>query len=99
LRIGWRAGTADKKFSYRENLKKITVPMFITAGRGDNFVPPAAAKFAYDTISSKDKSWMVFGKANGCNFDYGHGDLLIGRKAPVDIFPHISDWLLRHAGS
>ncbi len=90
--------TFDKKFSYKANLKNISIPMFITAGRGDNIVPPATAKYAYDVISSKDKKWMVFGKASGGRFDFGHGDLLLGKTAPRDIYPHILAWLKSHAG-
>ena len=39
----------------------------------------------------------LVGKGHGQAGEYGHGDLLIGRRAPAEIFPLILDWLERHA--
>ena len=40
---------------------------------------------------------MIFGRDRGDRFDYGHGDLLYGTGAPVEIDPLLSRWLTEHA--
>ena len=33
--------------------------------------------------------------ATGCQADYGHMDLLLGRNVETEVFPHIRDWLAK----
>ncbi|HEX7623411.1 MAG TPA: hypothetical protein VF400_07540, partial [Anaeromyxobacteraceae bacterium] len=30
--------------------------------------------------------------------DYGHSDLLFGKNAPEEVFPRVSEWLVRTVG-
>ena len=39
--------------------------------------------------------FKVFGRNHGDSADYGHGDIVLGPRAPEDVFPRIRDWLLR----
>lgn len=36
----------------------------------------------------------VFGRAYGQRQDYGHFDLMVGRNAPTEVWPHLTQWLL-----
>ena len=38
-------------------------------------------------------SMQVFGKEQGHADHYGHFDLLMGRRAGREVFPHIDRWL------
>ena len=36
---------------------------------------------------------MLFGRENGDTLDYGHGDLLFGENAPLEVYPRILRWV------
>jgi alpha-beta hydrolase superfamily lysophospholipase len=52
--------------------------------------PGAGRRWSFDTI------WNA-GLADGFSADYGHTDLLVGRRASEEIFPRLRDWLVAHA--
>jgi len=80
---------------YRE-LHRITVPALLIAGAVDKLTPPEDIAYVHDHIGSADKTLMTFGKASGCRYDYGHIDLVLGKYAPEEVWPHIFDWLAAH---
>ena len=43
-----------------------------------------------------DAEFMLCGKAQGFSADYGHTDLLLGRRSREEIFPLLLDHLVRH---
>jgi hypothetical protein len=46
-----------------------------------------------ELLSSNDKTVMLFGRENGDTLDYGHGDLLFGENAPLEVYPRILRWV------
>jgi pimeloyl-ACP methyl ester carboxylesterase len=82
-------------FDYLAGLAKVTVPVFVMAGRADGLVPPWCARPAYDTLGSTEKRWWIAGEANGLDADYSHMDLVLGERAATEIFPRVAAWLER----
>lgn len=80
--------------SYEDNFSKIQTPFLFIAGSHDFVAPVDSLKHVYDRISSEDKTFMVVGKECGFASEYGHGDLVIGKNAPEEIFPRVVDWLV-----
>jgi pimeloyl-ACP methyl ester carboxylesterase len=85
--------TCDKGYSYERNYGSIRRPLFFIAGAKDHLVPPASVAVAHDRISSDRKDFLVLGRDQGQEEDYGHGDLLIGTNVRREVFPRILEWL------
>ncbi len=87
----------DRKEDWRAGLSKLSLPLLITGGTSDKLAPPAVVQSAFDKAGSEDKTLMLFGTAQGDRFDYGHGDLIFGAAAPVEVFPRLASWLTARA--
>jgi pimeloyl-ACP methyl ester carboxylesterase len=87
----------DEAVNYFENLKNITEPVFVATAEKDRLAAPAACAPAYEHIPSEDKQFRVFGTDRGDDFDFGHGDIVVGRKAASVVFPEVIDWIKRRA--
>jgi polyhydroxyalkanoate synthase len=83
-------------FSIRDNLHRIETPTLIIAGAIDSLTPPDDLKYVFDRISSRNKEFVVVGRASGASEDYGHVDLILGKNAAQDVFPMIESWIDRH---
>jgi len=85
----------DKKnnFNYFEGLKNITTPMLFCVGQGDKFIWKENTYPAYENITSENKEFLEFGKESCCEEDYGHMDIVVGQRAPLEVFPKIEEWL------
>jgi hypothetical protein len=66
------------------------------AGDRDRQCSPHAARRTLDALGSARRSYLLFGKAEGQQDHYGHFDLLVGRRAPQEVWPHIDAWLDEH---
>ena len=85
--------SSDHRVDYRATLPGITTPALIIAGAADRLAPPAIVRVAHDRISSTRKQYREFGLGQGDSADYGHVDLVFGRRAPEEIFPVIATWI------
>jgi len=85
--------SVDGTNDYTAGLQRITVPTLLLAGRVDHVVPPWTVRAAFDRISSADKSFVILGRGWGTRHDYGHGDLVVGSRAGIEVFPLISEWM------
>jgi pimeloyl-ACP methyl ester carboxylesterase len=85
--------SCDGSVDYRANLSRITTPALIIAGAADRLAPPDMVRFAYQSIGSAQKRYREFGVHEGDSADYGHVDLIFGRRAPEEVFPVIGDWI------
>ncbi len=56
----------------------------------------ACLRYAYEHVSSKDKTYRELGLANGYRADYGHLDIILGKHAPDEVFPYLADWIDKH---
>jgi pimeloyl-ACP methyl ester carboxylesterase len=91
-------GTFDGEdgFDYRKAMRAIRVPMLLLAGARDFLAPPPAVRAAAELVSGPVEAVTV-GQASGFSEDYGHGDLVLGRRAPLEVFPRIAAFLARVA--
>jgi pimeloyl-ACP methyl ester carboxylesterase len=90
---------ADRAEDYENALAKIRTPLYAITGTKDVFCPAGAIEPLFAKIGSEKKRLRVFALANGDRSDYGHGDLVIGRHAPDEIYPTILQWLEENDGS
>ncbi len=83
----------DKTLDYRANLRNIKIPVLIIGGRRDHLADPLAVRDVFDRISSRDKTMFIASRAEGLSEDYGHTDLVVGKRVNEEIFPHILKFL------
>ncbi len=88
--------SADGKISYTDNLKNVKLPVYLVAGRRDELADPAVIRDVWERLGSKDKTFEVFSRAQGLVDDYGHTDLVFGKKAHTEVHPKIIEWLNKH---
>lgn len=88
--------SADGTINYSENYRNITANLLCIAGKLDNMAPPGSVLSVYHQVQSKDKTYRLMGVANGYQVDYGHNDLILGNKAPEEVYPYILNWLNSH---
>lgn len=77
---------------YLAGLAASTTPLLLVAGSRDAQCPPEAAR-ATLRLAGKGAELAIFGRDQGCADDYGHFDLLIGRRAAHEVFPRVESWL------
>ena len=53
-------------------------------------------RIPYDISGAREKELVICGKSHGFSADYGHVDMVFGRKARDEVFPRIRDWFVRH---
>jgi polyhydroxyalkanoate synthase subunit PhaC len=72
-------------YGYASAFEALDKPLLIIAGSFDKLAPPEAVRPAYERSSSSDKTYRVFPR--------GHIDIVVGRDAPLTIWPLILGWL------
>jgi len=72
-------------YGFAERFEALDVPLLVIAGSKDDLAPPASVKPAYDLSRSLDKTYRTFPR--------GHLDIVMGRDAPLTIWPLIETWL------
>jgi pimeloyl-ACP methyl ester carboxylesterase len=86
----------DGQVDYRANLAGTQVPALFVAGPRDGLAPPEVVRGAFEAWAGP-KAWLCADLAAGFSADYGHGDLIFGRRAPEEIYPPIRAWLVARA--
>jgi predicted alpha/beta hydrolase len=89
--------SADRAIDYRTALANVTTPLLVTAGSGDQIATPDAVRLALEHLPRGVGEYAEFGRAHGHGVDFGHVDLILGRAAPIEVFPAIGRWLAEHA--
>ena len=85
--------SADRTVDYSARLPEVKAPVLMIAGDGDVMSDVPSTRLTFDALSSPDKTFFRFGRAEGHFADYGHCDLVWSRYAPDEIFPPLIDWL------
>jgi polyhydroxyalkanoate synthase len=88
-----RNGHAAIAFSYEHRLHQIRAPLLLVGGAVDGICPPRDLQAVYDRVSSAEKKLLILGRQSGCEHDYGHHDLLLGKNATREVYAHIGAWL------
>ena len=86
----------DGAVDYRGAMAHCRQPALFVAAEQDLVAPPAVVEHAARAWAG-EKETIRIGVAGAATIDYGHADLLFGRRAPEEVFPRIRDWLLRHS--
>jgi poly[(R)-3-hydroxyalkanoate] polymerase subunit PhaC len=73
------------------DLAAITCPLLAVLTLRDEIVPPAAARPIGDLVGSTDFELL--------ELDAGHVGLAVGRSAHKVMYPHLTDWLVKHGES
>jgi alpha-beta hydrolase superfamily lysophospholipase len=97
--VRWvRTGRVDGEdgFDYLEHLGRVRAPVLLVAGVKDLLAPPEAAHLAARHLGGPVTELTV-GRFSGFSYDAGHGDLVLGRQAPDELFPRIAAFLEAHA--
>jgi polyhydroxyalkanoate synthase len=74
---------------YAGAFEHLDLPLLIIAGTKDDLAPPASVQPAYEHSRSADKEYRAFPR--------GHIDLIVGREAPLTVWPLLEAWLRKRA--
>jgi pimeloyl-ACP methyl ester carboxylesterase len=83
-------------FSFGDHLERIRAPILVIAGGRDRLTPPVDLERVVAGVGAADKTFWVAGHASGLAHEYSHVDLVLGRHAPDDIYPVVTQWLDEH---
>jgi pimeloyl-ACP methyl ester carboxylesterase len=80
--------------AYLPRAATLRVPTLMIGGSLDPQCPPEATAASFALLQGvQDKRRITFGKAYGETDDYGHFDLLVGKRAASEVWPHIEAFL------
>jgi len=85
--------TSRSDAPYLDGLALSTAPVLALGGDRDAQCPAVAVT---RTAAQARAAVRLFGPEHGEAEHYGHFDLLIGKRARTEVFPHIDAWLERH---
>jgi pimeloyl-ACP methyl ester carboxylesterase len=85
----------DRKVDYAAGMKRIRTPILVVAGKLDRLAEPWSAKAAYERLAGP-KEFFLAGVENGVAADYGHMDLILGDRAPQEIWALVENFLSRY---
>ncbi len=87
---GLRAERRD--LNYLEHTQGYKIPTLLIAGTADRQVSVDAVEHTGRLL---DAETHILGRAHGHEDDYGHFDLLVGRRAEAEVWPLLDSWLQR----
>jgi poly(3-hydroxyalkanoate) synthetase len=89
VRAGQEAAlkSLDGQTDYGVAFEMLQRPVLVVAGTHDRLAPPESVRPAFDRSRSPDKTYR--------EFPLGHVDLVIGRAAPLTVWPLVRDWMDR----
>jgi len=80
--------------AYLPRAAALRTPTLMIGGSADPQCPPEATEASFALLAGvQDKRRVTFGKAYGEADDYGHFDLLVGKRAASEVWPHIEAFL------
>ncbi len=85
----------DGEIDYGAGLSSVMTPTLVIAGEADGVAALPWVRAYHDGLGGP-KDWLLAGKSSGMVADYGHLDLVLGDRAPTEIYPKIADWLQRY---
>ena len=80
-------------YAHEARLGDIRVPVHAISGNVDRVAPHRSVEAAVARLDGPDVRYRRMGKGEGDRADYGHGDLLVGRAAPEEVFPPLIDFV------
>ena len=86
LALEQRLGSWDGSEDWREGLATCRQPALFVAAPRDGLAPQAGVEVGFARWGG-EKALLVAAP------EVGHGDLLLGKRAPTELFPVVRDWL------
>lgn len=84
---------ASETFAHELRLGEIRTPLLLIGGVRDRLCPPGNLKALHDQVASPVKRLLLLGRETGCQHDYAHHDLLLGKNVHTEVFPLLERWL------
>lgn len=85
----WARG---EPFGWAEAFRSVDVPLLVAIGDHDPLVGESDGRACYEASGSSDRTMVVF-DAWSHGRHWGHLDLILGHQAPVEVWPHLVEWL------
>lgn len=88
--------SADGRTDYRASVATVDAPLLVVGGSVDALAPEAATRAYFELArasSTHPRALALFGRAHGHSAEYGHGDLVLGRRAHLEVYPVIERFL------
>ena len=82
-------------FDFRADMARVHTPVIVVAGKLDRVAPTPAVKDGFRALGGP-KRWLLITRANGALGEYGHMDLVIGERAPAEVFRPVLDFFTQH---
>ncbi|WP_224365892.1 alpha/beta fold hydrolase [Hyalangium versicolor] len=83
----------DGKVDWRAGISRLNLPVLVMGGSSDRLATAENLRKQYELLTTPDRTLHVFGRDRGDKMDYGHGDLMFGTGAPMEVYPLIRAWL------
>lgn len=83
----------DTTVNYRDTLASLTAPTLVIGGTVDLLSPPDLTRNYFDLLTCPGRQLQLFGKTYGHSAEYGHGDLVVGKQAHLEVYPTILRFL------
>ena len=77
---------------FAASFRALDLPLLVLAGDADPLVTHADARITFEASGSTDKELLLL-DAFEHGGHWGHIDLILGRRAPAVVWPHIGAWL------
>lgn len=82
----------DGTVRYLDCVERVRFPLLLLAGSCDVQCPIEAVEWTAQKVGPHARA-VAFGRAFGQAEDYGHCDLLVGRRAPEEVWPQVEAFL------
>lgn len=89
----------DLVTSYTGDLGRVDVPVLFVSGEKDLMAPAAVTRRHMKRLGSQFVEQLVLSRKHGFAANYGHGDLIMGRRAPEEVYPRVIAWMERVAAT
>jgi pimeloyl-ACP methyl ester carboxylesterase len=83
----------DKSKDYRHGVPFFLAPTLVIGGTVDYLAPPDLTREYFDLLRAPVRQLELFGKTYGHSSEYGHGDLIVGKQAHLEVYPVIRRFL------
>lgn len=88
----------DDGTDYAALIERLELPALFVAGAGDRVeAPPVAVHALFKLAGSRDKTFLLCGRAGGFSEDFGHAGILVSPAARREVWPKIVEWIRRTA--
>jgi pimeloyl-ACP methyl ester carboxylesterase len=81
--------SSDGATDYRAGVETLRMPMLVIGGTLDHLAPPAATQRYFELVKSERRELSLFP-------GYGHGDLVVGARANLEVYPVVERFLRAH---